>query len=146
MSVLIVDHHAAFRYYLGLYLGLLDRGYAVVGEADSAAAALALIAAAPPDLVFTDIELPDHNGLRLTREVRRAWPGVAVIVLSNNAAAEYRQAALDAGASDYVDKLEVVQALPAVLHALGAPAAAPARPLPGAARPATAATAEGARA
>lgn len=134
--VLIVDRHAAFRYYLRLYLGLLDRGYAVVGEAETAGAALAAIAASAPDLVFADIELPDRKGLSFIREVRRAWPQAAVVVVSNNAAAEYRQAALDAGASDYVDKLEVVQALPPVLRALGAPAAGPASPAVGMTQPA----------
>ncbi len=119
--ILIVDHHLAFRYYLSLYLTLLDQGYEVIGEANTAAEALRHIEALAPDVVFTAIHLPDLSGLAFTRRVRQVWPLVAVIVISNHAAADYRQAALEAGAVDYVDKLEVVETLPAALLAIVTP-------------------------
>ena len=116
--LLIVEHHLAFRYYLSLYLTLLDLGYEVIGEANTAEGALRHIEALAPDVVFTAIHLPDLSGLAFTRRVRQVWPLIAVIVISNHAALDYRQAALEAGAVDYVDKLEVVKALPAALLAV----------------------------
>ena len=119
--ILIVDHHLAFRYYLSLYLTLLDQGYEVIGEANTADEALRHIEALAPTVVFTAIHLPDLSGLAFTRRVRQAWPLIAVIVISNHAAEDYRHAALEAGAVDYVDKLEVVATLPPALLAVVAP-------------------------
>ena len=128
VRVLIVDHHVVFRYYLSLYLALLDPGCEVIAEANTAGEALLHIQALAPDVVVTAIHLPDVNGLGLTRRIRQAWPFLAVIVISNHPAADYRQAALDAGAVDYVDKLEVARMLPAALTAAGKPAGPAARP------------------
>ncbi|HET8629798.1 MAG TPA: response regulator [Thermomicrobiales bacterium] len=121
IRILVADHHTVFRYYLTRYLDFLDRDYAVVGEAESAAGALVLVAARAPDLVLADLDLPDANGLHLARELHRLLPGVAVIVLGNEPAADYRPAALAAGARAYVDKLDVVRGLPPALLAAGSP-------------------------
>ena len=121
IHILVADHHAVFRYYLTRYLDLLDRDYAVVGEADTAAEALTLVAARAPDLVLADLDLPDANGLHLAWQLHRLLPGVAVILLGNEPAADYRPAALAVGARAYVDKLDVVRGLPPALLAAGSP-------------------------
>lgn len=124
--VLIADQHAAFRHDLAFYVTLLDGGYEVVGETGSAAGLLARIAALRPDVLLIDVELPDAGGLALTRRISREWPRVRVLVIGNNPAADYRQAALDAGAAGYIDKLELGQELPAALAELTRPLPAPA--------------------
>ncbi len=128
--IFIVDHHPAFRHDLALYLGLLDGGYEVIGEAGTADEAIARIAALAPGIVLTDMDLPDGRGLLLIRRICQAWPGGAIIVVSNNPAIDYREAALEAGASDYVDKLDLIKELPATLAAAVRRAVAPAVPKP----------------
>src|SRR5437763_11996760 len=115
--VLAVDKHVAFRHDLALYLTLLDQGYEVIGEAGTAADALARVAKLLPDIVLIDIDLPDSGGLLATRQIRAHWPRTKVIVIGNDPAEDYRQAALQAGAIEYVDKLDLVKSLPAILAA-----------------------------
>ena len=117
-SIFTVDVHVTYRRYLSWYLTLLDASYRVVGEAGSCMDALTAVVSLTPDIVFIDIDLPDGNGLSATRQIRLTSPCTAVIVLGNYAAADYRQAAFDAGAVAYIDKLEVVEALPAALAAV----------------------------
>ena len=120
--VLIVDGHAAFRQHLSLYLTLLDGGYTVVGECGTGREALERLGTLAPDIALIEVSLPDGNGLFIARSVRRASPATAVIVLGDNVAADYRPAALDAGAVECVDKLQVIERLPSALAAIGGPA------------------------
>lgn len=114
---LIVDAHPGFRHDLALYLALLDADYAVVGEAETGKDALAGIAALAPDIVLTDLDLPDARGFLVLGRIGALWPRLPVLVISNNAAADYRQPALAAGAAAYVEKLDLVRDLPAALRA-----------------------------
>ncbi len=58
------------------------RGYTVVGEAGSAAAATAAIAQLAPDAVLIDIRLPDGDGFELSAALTRADPQLAVLLAS----------------------------------------------------------------
>ena len=58
------------------------RGYAVAGEADSAASALAAAARLAPDAVLADIRLPDNTGFELCAALTRAYPQLAVLLAS----------------------------------------------------------------
>lgn len=115
--ILIVDQHASFRQSLARYLGFLDAGYEVVGEAATDAAALAQVSHLRPDIAFVDIDLPDRSGIATMRCIRTNWPATAVIALSSHLDAEYCQAALGAGAADCIDKLTLVDQLPGAILA-----------------------------
>ena len=125
--ILLVDAKRRFGRDLAAYLAGLDRGYAVVAQAGTAAAALALAARLAPDLALVALDLPGGDGLAATRLLRRARPAMAVIVVGNAPAAEHERAALAAGASAYVDTLELAQALPDALAAAVPPAGPPAQ-------------------
>jgi DNA-binding NarL/FixJ family response regulator len=79
-SVLIVDDAQCFR---RVARELLERrGYAVVGEADSAATALALAASLMPDAVLLDVRLPDANGFALCTALAEYDPPPAVLLVT----------------------------------------------------------------
>jgi DNA-binding NarL/FixJ family response regulator len=115
MRILIVDQSASFRSNLARYLGLLDTEYEVVGEAATDEFAVALTRRLLPDIVLLDIDLPDRNGIQTTRYIRRSWPLTTVIAITGHLDGEYRRAALDAGATECIDKLAIVDELPEVL-------------------------------
>ena len=101
--ILLVDDHDDVRRAARSILAdaLID---VTVGEAITAAAALALVAREAWDLVLLDLSLPDRRGLDTLREIRRLQPALPVVVMSFNAEAEYAAAARAAGAAGYVAK------------------------------------------
>jgi DNA-binding NarL/FixJ family response regulator len=54
-----------------------------------------------------DINLPDGNGLKLTRRIKREGSDSVIVILTSNDIPEYRQAALDSGASHFLGKNSV---------------------------------------
>lgn len=56
-----------------------------------------------PDLVITDLSMPEMNGIEVCREIRRV-SSVPIIVLSVRGAEQTKVEALDAGADDYITK------------------------------------------
>lgn len=76
----------------------------VVGEAETAAEALARIPPLAPDVAILDVRLPDGNGIEVCREIRSASPGVACVMLTSYADDEALLSAVVAGASGYVLK------------------------------------------
>lgn len=56
-----------------------------------------------PDLIITDLQMPEMNGIELCREIRK-FSEVPIIVLSVKGEEKTKVAALDAGADDYITK------------------------------------------
>src|SRR6202163_2242691 len=98
--ILVVDDEQEIT--LVLRSGLSKHGYdvRVAGEGE---AALDLFQAWTPDLVVTDLSMPNMNGLKLCERLR-AISSVAIIVLSVRGDEATKVEALDTGADDYVTK------------------------------------------
>jgi DNA-binding NarL/FixJ family response regulator len=76
----------------GLRRVLTDAGLEVAGAAGDAAQLLQLVAAVRPDVVLADIRMPPTQtteGLQAALQIRRRWPGTAVIVLSQHVETEH---------------------------------------------------------
>ena len=76
----------------------------VVGEAGTAASALARIPALRPDVAILDVRLPDGDGVSVCREVRSRVPEVACLMLTSFGDDEALFSAVMAGAAGYVLK------------------------------------------
>jgi DNA-binding NarL/FixJ family response regulator len=76
----------------------------VIGEAGTAASALARIPALRPDVAVLDMRLPDGDGVEVCREVRSRMPGVACLILTSFGDDEALFNAVMAGAAGYVLK------------------------------------------
>jgi DNA-binding NarL/FixJ family response regulator len=103
IRVLVTDDHTLVRQGISHLLGGSE-GFEVVGEAGSAAEALALVEEAKPDVVLLDISLPDRSGLEVAREIREKVPEAKVIMLTMHDDAAYVLKAVDVGAQGYVLK------------------------------------------
>jgi DNA-binding NarL/FixJ family response regulator len=76
----------------------------VVGEAATAAAALARIPALSPDVAVLDVRLPDGDGVSVCRDIRSAVPSVACLMLTSFGDDEALLDATMAGAAGYLLK------------------------------------------
>ena len=99
---LIIDDHAVVR--SGIRRALETRGEILVFEAATKAEALAQIAHVSPQLLIIDINLPDGSGLEVVNWVRTISAEMAIVVLTFNESDDFLLAAMNAGASAYVNK------------------------------------------
>jgi DNA-binding NarL/FixJ family response regulator len=81
IRVAVVDDHAIVRAGLRMVLEA-DPDFEVVGEADTAAAALELVRREQPHVALVDINLPDESGLRVAEEITRTESSVRLLMLS----------------------------------------------------------------
>ena len=103
IRVFIVDDHSVVR--RGVRQILEQAGdYSVVGEAGTAADALAGIRATPCDVVLLDISLPDRSGMEVLEQLKLERPQTPVIVLTMLTDEEYVARFLRLGAAGYVTK------------------------------------------
>jgi two-component system, NarL family, response regulator DevR len=81
-----------------------EPGWTVVGEAGTAAEALARVPALRPDVAVLDVRLPDGDGVSVCRELRSSMPELACLMLTSFSDDEALFDAIMAGASGYVLK------------------------------------------
>jgi DNA-binding NarL/FixJ family response regulator len=129
IRVVLVDDHHLIR--SGLRRAFERAGgFEVVGEADSIAGAVEAIDRLAPDVLVTDIQLPDGDGIALTTRVRAGNPTMGIVVLTIHAEGDRVLAALDAGASGFVGKdAPAEDVVAAARHAAVSPRAFTARNL-----------------
>src|SRR3954451_16128694 len=100
--IVIVDDHAVFRQIARELLE--ERGYAVLGEADCGAAAIALVERRAPDLAVVDVRLGDENGFDVAAELTRAHPSLSVVLTSTDPDAGDPGRLASSGARGFVPK------------------------------------------
>jgi DNA-binding NarL/FixJ family response regulator len=116
--VAVVDDHRSFADLLALALeGQRDLRH--VGHATTAATARDLLRRNRPDVVLMDVELPDGDGISLTREVRDAWPDTDVVVLTSHNNLRLASRAVAAGAGAFFAKDGSLADLLRVLRKVG---------------------------
>jgi DNA-binding NarL/FixJ family response regulator len=103
IRVLIADDHALLRAGLRSLCDQLE-GVEVVGDAADGRQALEMVATLSPEILMTDISMPELNGLELTTRVAREFPRTKSIILSMHTEPEYAAEALGAGAVGYLIK------------------------------------------
>jgi len=101
LYVLIVDEDPAVRHACAEIATQL-RFHSIL--AASATAALTVLEAQPVDLLLLDLKLRGGGGLALLQEVRRLYPGVAIVVMTAYATVSSAVEAMRSGASDYLTK------------------------------------------
>lgn len=90
MRLILADDSILFR--AGLERLLREAGFDVTGQAGDAEELLTLVERSPPDVAVLDIRMPPAHrdeGLRAAREIRRRWPDVGLLLLSQYAEPAY---------------------------------------------------------
>jgi two-component system response regulator NreC len=118
LNLLLVDGSTVFRMGFRAMCGATE-DLSVAGECGDGAQACLLAASLAPDVVVTDLHLPDRNGVALARELARTMPSVRILLLSSHAPEAIVHQALAAGATGYVTKGQTPQEIAAAVRAVG---------------------------
>jgi two-component system response regulator NreC len=102
-KVVLVDDHAILRDGLREVLNK-EPGITVVGEGEDGRQALELVEQLKPDVVVMDIAMPNLNGAEATRQIKRRWPQVRVVILTMHENQQYLIQIINAGATGCVLK------------------------------------------
>lgn len=106
--VVLADDHP---HVLSAFGRLLGFSCEVAGSVSNGHDAIEAVLALRPDVLVTDLMMPDLNGLEVCRRVKQAVPETAVVIVTAFDGAEMQRAALEAGASAFIPKHAAADAL-----------------------------------
>jgi two-component system, NtrC family, response regulator AtoC len=101
IKLLVVDDEQSIRKLcmtIGSSLGF------VCTEAESAETAVTRLETDPPDLVLTDLKLPNHSGVELLKQIRGVLPRAEIAIMTGHGSIESAVDAMKLGAYDYIEK------------------------------------------
>jgi DNA-binding NarL/FixJ family response regulator len=102
-NTLLVEDNVSYRQTLSDVL-LLHFPLIGIDEAGDGWEALCKVEYQRPDLIFMDIQLPGASGLDITKEIKRVYNEIVIVILSSNGQQEYRQQAYRNGADYFLSK------------------------------------------
>ena len=107
IKVLIVDDEILIRVGIKSCINWESNGYEIIGLAADGNQALEIIKSQMPDIVLTDIKMPNLDGLELIEEIKKQYPNIRIIVLSCYNEFDFIRTAMKLGADDYILKLSM---------------------------------------
>jgi DNA-binding NarL/FixJ family response regulator len=117
IKVLIVDDHTLMREGIRALLDL-DADFEVVGEAANGKEAVEKVRELLPDVVLMDLAMPVMTGPEATRRIRKEFPQIKILALTQHESSEYVVPMIRLGAQGFVTKMgassEIVSAIRAV--------------------------------
>jgi DNA-binding NarL/FixJ family response regulator len=102
-KILMIDGHEVARVGLKYILGEAIPA-SILSDADTAQAALRLVAEQEWDLVLLELSLDGNRGLEVLKEIKRRRPHMPVLIVSGYAEKQYAFRAIKAGAAGYFSK------------------------------------------
>lgn len=107
IKVLIVDDEMLIRVGIKSCINREPNDYEVIGLAEDGIEALDIIEKMRPEIVLTDIKMPNMDGLELIERVKKQYPSTRIIVLSCYNEIDFIKKAMKLGADDYILKLSM---------------------------------------
>jgi len=113
-GIFIVDDHQMVIDGLRLIIETIP-GFTIVGESTSATAALDMLKDCKPDILLTDVSMPEMSGIELTRIIKKNYRDIKILALSMFNESQVIAEMIDAGISGYIlkntGKQELIEAL-----------------------------------
>lgn len=113
-KILIVDDEYLLRQGLRYLCNWEKEGFTIVGEASSGEEAIKLTKCLNPNIIITDIVMPEIDGIELTKLIKLYNPKIEIIVLSSYSDFDYVKKSFKYGVRDYIlkPKLQPDELLP----------------------------------
>lgn len=104
MKIIIVEDEVLIREGIRNLLESQEENWEIMGEAESGLSGLDLIRLVKPDVVITDIRMPDMDGLQMLEKAKEENLSFRAIVLSAYSEFEYARTAIRLGVTEYLLK------------------------------------------
>ena len=117
IKILVVDDHALMRDGIRAILKLCG-DMEVLGEAADGREALERVQELQPDVVVMDISMPNMDGMEATRRLKKKYPKIKVLALTQYENREYVFSAIKAGVDGYLPKKAAGSELATAIRAL----------------------------
>lgn len=121
-KIVLVEDEDTIRQGLKRLIEEVIDGFKIVGEAGNGKEAIELLKREHPDLLITDIRMPNMNGLQLASWIKDCYEQLPVIIISGYDDFNYAQEALRHGAKDYllkpINRIELAQTLQNITRVL----------------------------
>ncbi len=103
-NILLADDEFYLRQSLGRKITELDQSFMVAATAADGASALSALSENDIQVVFTDIRMPEMDGLALSAEIHKRYPDIVTVILTGYADFEYAKEAIHQGVFEYLLK------------------------------------------
>ncbi|MBT8340185.1 MAG: response regulator [Desulfatitalea sp.] len=113
IKVLLVDDEEEFVKTLSERIKTREMGSEVAFNGKEA---LSKLEEKLPDVMILDFKMPDIDGLQILEKVKKAYPGVQVVMLTAHGTAEIESKARELGAFDYLQKPVNIETLTKVIE------------------------------
>jgi two-component system, response regulator YesN len=104
IKLMIVDDESIIRKGIRTSIDWGALQVEIVGEAQNGKQALELVQQWMPDIVLTDIRMPQMDGLEFAQQLKQQYPYIKIIILSGYDDFNYARKALTIGVTDYLMK------------------------------------------
>ena len=102
MRIVLVEDDAALRHVLACFFR--SAGVEVLAASGDGMEALALLGSLHPDLILTDCQMPNMDGISMVRHLRARGDYTPVIMMSGQTDPTVRKMAFEAGVCEYLNK------------------------------------------
>src|SRR5687768_14832983 len=103
IGVVLIDDHQMFAESLSRLLGL-EEDIEVLGTGATGREALKLVKELQPRVLLIDYDIPEGNGVQVATQIKEAWPGTMIVMITGSAEDRVLLSAIEAGCSGYVTK------------------------------------------
>lgn len=104
-KIMLIDDEVGVRNSIKAKINWESAGFVIAQEASNGAEALQLLHEQPlPDVVITDVRMPQMDGIDFVKACKEMYPDLRIIVLSGYSDFEYMKAAIQLGVKDYLLK------------------------------------------
>ena len=104
LKLVIVDDEPMERTYMKQFINWSSMGIEIAGEAANGVDGLKICSIVKPDIILTDIKMPEMDGLEFSRKVKEILPDIKVVFISGHGDFDYARSAVDLNAFGYILK------------------------------------------
>jgi DNA-binding NarL/FixJ family response regulator len=116
LTYFIIDDHSIFRQ--GIKMALSDDPMlSCIGEASNGNELMKLLKERQPDVILLDLKMPGMDGMEATKEIRKTYPDLKILVLTMHEDDQLVLHLLEAGANGYLVKNADADEIKLALHA-----------------------------